>query len=112
TFQQSVVVEHEDKKARGTVMGTNGSIFPLYNVDVQAGRVFSLTEGEKAGKGVVLGNNVAEDLFDSPADAINKQIKIQNQRYRVIGVIESIGDPDMQVAIIIPYKTTFLTLNP
>ena len=112
TFQQSVVVEYGGEKERGTVMGTNGEVFPLYNVDVKAGRVFSLTEGEKPLKDVVLGDVIAEKLFDEVNNAVNKRIKIGNQRYKVIGVIESVGDPDMQNGIFIPYKTTFLTLNP
>ncbi len=111
-FQQSVVVEANGEKERGTVLGTTGYIFHLYNASASAGRLLTPSEGEKTIKDVVLGSELANKLFDDPSNAINKRIKIESQRYRVIGVMKSIPDPDMQNGIIIPYKTTFSSLNP
>lgn len=111
-FSRSTIVEANGKEVLASVMGTNGEMFELMDVKAEYGRVFSVSEGEKRIKDVVLGSFVAEDLFGDKQYAVGKRVRISNQRYQVIGVSESKGDPDVDRGIIMPYKTTFGSLNP
>lgn len=111
-FSRSTIVEANGKEVLASVMGTNGEMFELMDVKAEYGRVFSVPEGEKRIKDVVLGSFVAEDLFGDKQYAVGKRVRISNQRYQVIGVSESKGDPDVDRGIIMPYKTTFGSLNP
>lgn len=111
-FSQSSVIEVDGEEELGTVMGTNGEMFELMNVEAEFGRIFSSAEGEKRTKDVVLGSSISDKLFDDKALALNKRIRIDNQRYRIIGVLESTGDPDTDNSVIMPYKTTFGSINP
>jgi putative ABC transport system permease protein len=60
-----------------------------YNLDV--GRNFSLHEVETGSNMVLLGPELAKNLFVKNHEAINKVIAIGNGKYRVIGVLEEKG---------------------
>lgn len=111
-FTTSKVVESEGERALGTIIGTNGDFFSLMNLNPEAGRVLSQSEGEKQTKDVVLGNRVAGDLFEEVDMAIGKSLRINNLRYRIVGVVESMGDPEVDGGVFMPYKTSYGSLNP
>jgi putative ABC transport system permease protein len=50
-------------------------------------------------------------LYDNPDDAVGKTIRESDQRYRVIGVSKKKGDREQDGALVVPYKTTFGTIN-
>jgi putative ABC transport system permease protein len=111
-YVKSVAIEAEREKYLGYVQGANEQVFPLMNLKLIAGRVFGKTDLTKKSKVVVIGYTLAEKLFQEPKNALNRQITINNQRFRVIGVSEKMGDPDMDTAAIMPYTTAFGRINP
>ncbi len=65
--------------------------FPNNNWIVAKGREFNKRDVASVEKVIVLGNDVAKRLFDY-RDPIGEEVKIDGQKYRVIGVLESQGD--------------------
>ncbi|KKQ43526.1 MAG: hypothetical protein US60_C0001G0041 [Microgenomates group bacterium GW2011_GWC1_37_8] len=111
-FMKSLVIETESGRKLGYVMGSNADSFKLLNLDLLEGEIFSDGDVSTRAKKVVLGEGLADGLFDKPEDAVGKTIRISEQRYKVIGVYKKKGDQQQDNAAVLPYKTTFGTLNP
>lgn len=110
-FFKSVTVEYNGKKQLGYVEGSNELMFPILNLTPIAGRLYTKADVQKKSKVAVLGNVIAEKLFDSPEKSLGKTIKVNSQRFKIIGVIKKRGDREMDNATIIPYPATFGNLN-
>lgn len=108
----STTVESNEGEYFGYIMGMNEQAFPLMNLTPLAGEVFSKSDVSTRAKKAVLGNTMAEELFEDIEGAIGKTIRLKNQRFKVIGVLEKMGDNEMDTSVIIPYKTTFGSINP
>jgi putative ABC transport system permease protein len=78
---------------------TNVSISPGTNeqetiegVKVDYGRFYNESESNSGTPLVILGNEVAKGLFDSPEQAIGKKIRLYGQRFTCIGVTKKLGE--------------------
>lgn len=111
-YFKSTAIEAEREKYLGYVQGVNEQIFPLMNLKILVGRVFGKTDVSKKSKITVLGYTLAENLFQDPKIGLNRQVTINNQRFRIIGVLEKSGDREMDTAAIMPYTTAFGRINP
>lgn len=111
-FFKTVMVETGEKEEFGYVIGTNEELFALMNMEPQVGEFFTKSEINSRSKNVVLGKTLAEDLFDSPEDALGKTVRVSEQRFKVMGVAKASSDPELDKSVMIPYKTTFGGLNP
>ncbi|MFZ2202200.1 MAG: ABC transporter permease [Microgenomates group bacterium] len=109
---KSVAVEAGTTEKTGYLLGVNEEYFDLIGTKVLAGEYFSRTEVGNRSKVVVLGFNLADQLFDDPADAVGRTIRVQGIRLRVLGVNEKTGDNEQDRAVIMPYTTTYGSLNP
>lgn len=79
---------------RATVTGTTQRWLEVNNWDLQAGSFFDEAQVRSAARVVVLGTAVATTLFDdTAAGALNRTIRINHQNFRVIGVIQFVGEP-------------------
>ena len=111
-FMKSAMIKSESEQKFGYVYGTNEDVFSVLNLKAEEGNVLSKADVQKASKDVVLGLTLAEKLFSNPKDAIGKTIRLENQRYKVVGVLKKKGDPDMDSGLFMSYKTTYGSLNP
>ena len=111
-FFKTTVIEAGSEEEVGYVMGVNTDLFDLMNVEILAGELFSNSEIQARAKVAVLGYTIAEDLFGVPEESVGKTVRFSNQRFKVIGAIEKTGDSEMDKSIIIPYKTTYGSMNP
>jgi len=111
-FFKSAAIEVKGNSRYGYLMGVNEDYFPVMNLTAAAGHFFGLSEVNRRAKVVVLGYTLADQLFDRPTDAINQTIIVSKERFRVIGVAEKKGDNEQDTAAIVPYKTTYGSLNP
>lgn len=111
-FFKSTAIEANGEKEIGYVMGTNVDFFKVLNSEPLAGGYFTKSDIQARSKKAVLGAVLAENLFDNPEEAIGRTIRFNNQRYKVIGVAEKTGDREQDNSAIIPYKTTYGSLNP
>lgn len=111
-FFKSTRAEAGGEEKFGYIMGVNEDYFSLMNKDMVGGEVFTKSDVAAGAKIAVLGYTIADDLFDNPEDAVGKTIRFENLRVKVIGVVEKTGDNEQDKSIIIPYKTTYGSLNP
>jgi putative ABC transport system permease protein len=79
-----------DKLENATIMATSFGLLDIWNLKVEKGRYF--TEGEmRSGAPVTLiGSDIAEKLFED-MNPLNREIKIQGYKFRIIGVYERKG---------------------
>lgn len=111
-YFRTATIASADKEKIGYVMGVNEEIFPLMDMKVYSGEFWGKLEVGKKSKVVVLGYTKAEDLFPNINDAVGKTIRIESLRLKVVGVSKKIGDRETDGSAIIPYSTTFGSMNP
>lgn len=111
-FMKSGIVESDGKRKMGYVIGTNDESFKVMNLELLAGEFFLRGDISARSKKAVLGYNLADALFEKPEDAIGKTVRASDLRFKVIGVAKKKGDREQDGAAIVPYRTTFGTINP
>ena len=76
---------------------------------VEFGTFFTTTDVNSAAKVAVLGSVVRDNLFGEGVDAVGQTIRIRNQSFKVIGVMEAKGSgsfgEDQDDTIFAPYTT-------
>ncbi len=103
--QEQVTID--EKRKRTIIFGCSGSLINIDPGKIRNGRFFSESENDGLAQVVVLGSEVREKLFGNN-DPIGQAIKIKNQRFRVIGIMESKGAAaffNMDDMVYIPIKT-------
>jgi putative ABC transport system permease protein len=111
-YFKSSTVEAGGEKKLGYILGVSEDYFSLMNKEVIEGEVFTRSDVLAASKVAVLGYTIADDLFEKPEDAVGQTIRLESLRLKVIGVIEKTGDNEQDKAFIVPYKTTYGSMNP
>ncbi len=102
-----VVVSYAQQKERPSVFGVTASYHGIDKTEVVNGRFFSEEEENAASQVVVLGAEIATDLFANQ-DPVGQNVKIDGKGYRVVGVMESIGATgflNMDDIVYLPLKT-------
>ncbi len=95
-----VVAETETTKSRSTAIGSTERWLEINNLDLQVGSFFDEAQVRSAARVMVLGVTTATDLFgDDPTAALNRTVRINHQTVRVIGVLQSVGEPTDSYAI-------------
>jgi putative ABC transport system permease protein len=95
------------KEKVSLVWGTGSKHAETEGLSLSEGRFISEKENETSQKVVVIGATIKEKLFGS-ANAYGKSIKLKNQNYRVVGVVESQGTQfflNLDEIVYIPVKT-------
>jgi putative ABC transport system permease protein len=103
-LQRTVQVVAGDRNTSTSVVGTDLGYLPVKEIKPQIGQFFSQADMDSANPVVVLGSKVWEDLFSS-GDAIGANVRIQNGRYTVLGIMEpkgSVGGIDQDDRVYIP----------
>ena len=72
------------------MIGVSPAYTEAYNWDVQVGRFISRDDMSNSTKTCVIGNRIWDHLFGK-GDAIGNEIVLNNQRFRVVGVMEEKG---------------------
>ena len=110
-------------EAKGTVKSefvniffTSDDFFSITGFTIDKGRFFDNTDIEKRAKVLVAGPKIAEKLFGSSIEALDKKVAIDNVNFMIVGVIKSkggggFGGPDYDSYFFGPYTTGFL-FNP
>lgn len=114
-FTKSVKAEANGKSEKAVILATNGNAFKVTNLEVDNGVAITNSDNDKKAKKVVIGSKIAEKLFGSNQNAIRKGIRIQNQRYVIVGTLKKKGGgalgSDVDSYAIIPYKSAY-SFNP
>lgn len=111
-YFKSLAIEAEDNEEVGYIMGVNDEFFDLMNSEMLEGQEFDKSDLQGRTKVAVLGYTLSENLFGEAEDGAGRTIRVDNMRLKVIGVLEKTGDREMDKSAVIPYTTTFASLNP
>lgn len=97
-IQGSAEVKQAAKKTNPNVdvYGVDENFIPVVGYTIKEGRGFSNIELNSATRVVVLGSDVAEKLFGERDNPIDKGVTINDQYFRVIGILEPKGSSFMQ----------------
>lgn len=89
-FGQGVHLKSAGGSKFADLTGTTGVYRQIRSWAAEIGRFLERSDIEGWAKVVVIGAEVARDLF-STVDPIGQELRINNQRYTVVGVMESMG---------------------
>lgn len=107
TGTQSVVTVFEGENYETSVTGTQNGYFVATDWPLIAGRMFTSAE-EKGKAACIIGETVREELMGT-ADPIGQQIRIENLKCTVVGLLEAKGantfGMDQDDTVIMPFKT-------
>lgn len=100
-------IKYQSSNIRSTVVGTNPDYITVKNRDISNGRFINDIDIERRRKVAVIGSYNAQELFGFE-DPIDKQIKINNELFTIVGVLEAISNSEKSSdddTIIIPYSS-------
>jgi len=110
-FQKSSIIKAQGKEETGSLYGTTEEIFMTRNLNPQIGEVLKKSDGEKRAKVAVLGPEIAKKLFGQEDLALNQKIRIEDQTFKVIGILQAkgggFGGPNLDTFVYVPYQTVF-----
>ena len=115
-FTKTVEIKGGNNTETADIYATTSDVFIIRNLEIDLGSYFTATDNEKRSKYAVLGPKIAEKLFGTKEAALDRSVKIENQGFKVIGVLKSkggggFGGPDLDSFAYIPYKTSY-SFNP
>jgi putative ABC transport system permease protein len=89
-----------------TYQGASADIFTIENLPLAKGSYFSKGDVDSGSHVVIIGPDIATTLFGAYMDPINKNIRLKDQSFRVVGVLDKGGTgafgADMGNLIIMP----------
>ncbi|HZG23971.1 MAG TPA: ABC transporter permease [Chitinophagaceae bacterium] len=103
-------VEYEDNVVTGvSYLGTSDEFPNIQKIEITQGRYFQQSDHDQAANSIVIGYNVAEQLFSSPENALGKQIEIKGKIGNVVGLIKKQGQSMVDMwgfddCIMMPYS--------
>lgn len=106
-LQRPVQVVYGGENTSTQVLGTDLNYPIVRNIRPQMGRYFIPEELESARSVVVLGSQVRDELFGQGQNAVGASIRIQGERYTVIGVMEAkgaVGPQNLDDQVYIPLR--------
>ena len=89
-MQRGAELSRDEKKTRTEIFGTNEDYMETITTNIAEGRFFSKNEDRSGSRVTVIGNEIKEAFFGE-MNPIGKYIKIDNIKFRVIGVLEKQG---------------------
>ncbi len=85
-------VEYEDNVVTGvSYLGTTEEFPDIQKIDITHGRFFEPSDYDNSANAIVMGFNVAEQLFVKPENALGKQVEIKGKIGVVVGLIKKQG---------------------
>ncbi|MGH3900504.1 MAG: ABC transporter permease [Pseudonocardiaceae bacterium] len=99
------LVETDTRNWRASVVGSTERWLTVNHQDMEVGSFFNEAQVRSSARVVVLGPTAANNLFNGdPAAALGQTVRINRQAFTVIGVMESVGEPGDNSAVM-PLKT-------
>jgi putative ABC transport system permease protein len=90
---KSFSVRYRDKTAKNTIfVGATPDVAVVMNLRMEAGRWINEADHTHSTNVVVLGHDTADTVFPANVSPIDKEVEIEGQPFRVIGVLEKRKD--------------------
>jgi putative ABC transport system permease protein len=93
-----------------SVVGTTSGFTDVRDYQVAVGRFVIDEDNDRANKVVVLGSDVAQELYGDLDGAVGQKLKIGSTQFTVVGVMENkgvVGNTDYDGRVYIPITTLF-----
>ncbi len=85
-------IKYEDRQVENVPIGAvTDSYYNIEALKLSEGRFFNGSESNSGSMVVVLGDEIANQLFGDAATAIGKEVRIYGRKFNVIGVLEKQG---------------------
>ncbi|MFO8035777.1 MAG: ABC transporter permease [Anaerolineales bacterium] len=87
----TVEISKAGETTRTTVLGVTANYNEITNTDIREGEF--INENQILGRSsvILLGTDVAEDLFGAKSGLVGETVRVEGQNFRVIGVLEEKG---------------------
>jgi len=113
TLQSRATITASGTSTSASVVATTADYATVKSLTMQDGEFITNTEVSGRSASVVLGSGIADSLFGTEAGLVGQTVRIQNQPFKVVGVLKSLGggglgSQDNQV--IIPLTTAQVRL--
>jgi putative ABC transport system permease protein len=100
-----------------SLIGPSEDFSKIQSLEMQIGRYINEAEFSRGTPTVVIGNNVATELFGNATRAEGKEVTFQGKRMLIVGVIQKQGQSfanafDFDNCIIVPYRYFASVYNP
>ncbi|WP_394906888.1 ABC transporter permease [uncultured Mesonia sp.] len=80
------------KQAQSVQISPLGSeYYEIENLSLISGRFFNESEAVSGSPVLVMGYEIAENLFSNPESALNKEVRLYGRKFTVIGILEKEG---------------------
>ena len=90
TYGANTVLVYGDTNSQNTVNGVTANYDEVRNLEIASGRFLTEADSEAQSQVVVLGSDLAGDLFDGQ-NPVGLNVRINGEPYQVIGVLEETG---------------------
>lgn len=85
-------VKYEDRQVDNVPIGAvTDSYYYIESLQLSEGRFFNGSESNSGSMVIVLGDEIANQLFGDAATAIGKEVRVYGRKFNVIGVLEKEG---------------------
>ncbi|QQX77030.1 MULTISPECIES: ABC transporter permease [Aequorivita] len=85
-------VKYEDRQVDNVPIGAvTDSYYYIESLQLSEGRFFNGSESNSGSMVIVLGEEIANQLFGDAASAIGKEVRVYGRKFNVIGVLEKEG---------------------
>jgi len=106
-------VKRDVQTSNINIIGTSDKLFSILTLKVYQGVTFTREESETGRRVILLGTNVAKNLFGED-NALNQLVRVNESDFRVIGILTPMGDRmgfSMDNMAIIPTKAAMRLFN-
>lgn len=87
----TVSARYEDSISNITVFGTNEQFPKILTIKIALGEYFTREEDEYRRRVVVLGHNIAQELFGDE-NPLGRSVKLNESEFKIVGVMAPMGD--------------------
>lgn len=91
----TAIASYENKSINTTLVGLSSSYLNVEDAKLELGRFINIEEEAQVKKVAVIGSKIKDELFNN-INPIGKRIKINKEKFRIIGVIEERGSSGFQ----------------
>ena len=106
------IIEANGKTEITEIVGSTEEIVPMFNLEVEYGRLMEKKDVLKGGKVIMISKTLAEKLFSSAEESVGKNVTMEKQNFKIIGILESkggggLGGEGVDNHVYIPLKATY-----
>lgn len=104
-LRNNVATTYKEKTYGFNLMGVDSNYWDLFSFSPKYGRLFGEEDIAEGRKVCVLGQDLATTIFGKPEDALGQLLNLENNLYRVVGVLGGLRAADKSLWAFLPITT-------